>query len=361
MSARPIPKHRILVIDDNPAIHDDFRKILQPESPVSGQLGAAAAALFGRDATRAFAPRFEINCASSGQEGLAKVRAAAEEGLPYAMAYVDVRMPNGWDGIETISRIWQEYGDLLVVICTAFSDHSWEEIQARLGENDRFLILKKPFDNLEVRQLTFALAERARTERELAISQRRLAAEGVMVQRLGSDIPAMKRIEDELRKAHDEAARANETLRAEINERMRAELALQSAKEVAEKASLAKSEFLSRVSHELRTPMNAILGFGQLLAMEKNLSEDQGESVGEILKGGRHLLDLINKMLDISRIEAGRMTLSAEAAEILDALASGNSLHGAEEPAMADGEGFEPSYVGPSKRGGPQTRMSDAA
>ena len=71
------------------------------------------------------------------------------------MAYVDVRMPNGWDGIETISRIWQEFPELQVVICTAFSDYSWEEIQERLGHSDRFLILKKPFDNLEVRQLTF--------------------------------------------------------------------------------------------------------------------------------------------------------------------------------------------------------------
>jgi CheY-like chemotaxis protein len=153
MSTDATPIHRILVIDDNPAIHDDFRKILSPRSASSGRLGAAAAALFGRPAPRRDAPRFEIDCASRGQEGLDKVRAAACEGRPYSMAYVDVRMPNGWDGLETISRIWQEHGDLLVVICTAFSDHTWEEIQEQLGYSDRFLILKKPFDNLEVRQL----------------------------------------------------------------------------------------------------------------------------------------------------------------------------------------------------------------
>jgi CheY-like chemotaxis protein len=137
MSTDATPIHRILVIDDNPAIHDDFRKILSPRSATAGRLGAAAAALFGRPAPRPDAPRFEIDCASRGQEGLDKVRAAACAGRPYSMAYVDVRMPNGWDGLETISRIWQEHGDLLVVICTAFSDHTWEE-------NSRAARLQRP-------------------------------------------------------------------------------------------------------------------------------------------------------------------------------------------------------------------------
>jgi signal transduction histidine kinase len=292
MITSPAPIHRILIIDDNPAIHDDFRKILTPDSVVAGQLGSTAAALFGRQVPRTFAPEFEIDCAFRGQDGLEKVRAAAREGRQYSMAYVDVRMPNGWDGIETISRIWQEFGDLQVVICTAFSDHSWEEIQERLGQSDRFLILKKPFDNLEVRQLTFALAERARSERELDRSQRELAAEGVTVRRLGSDITELKRIEEELRKARDEA----------------------------ERASRAKSEFLSRVSHELRTPMNAILGFAQLLEMDESLGREPQAHISEILRGGRHLLGLINNVLDLSDIESGRVTLSLEAVAVQDVI-----------------------------------------
>ena len=163
------PIHRILVVDDNPSIHDDFRKILGPRSAATKQLGAAATKLFGRPSRRTDALRFEIDCVSRGQEGLDKVRAAAREGRPYSMAYVDVRMPNGWDGIETICRIWQDRPNLLVVICTAFSDHSWDDIQERLGFSDRFLILKKPFDNLEVRQLTWALVERAQAERDATI------------------------------------------------------------------------------------------------------------------------------------------------------------------------------------------------
>ena len=80
------PIHRILVVDDNPAIHDDFRKILSPRSAATQQLGAAAAKLFGRPSRRTDALRFEIDCASRGQEGLDKVRASAREGRPYSMA-----------------------------------------------------------------------------------------------------------------------------------------------------------------------------------------------------------------------------------------------------------------------------------
>lgn len=95
------------------------------------------------------------------------------------------------------------------------------------------------------------------------------------------------------------------------SERKEAEFALHQAKEEAERANRAKSEFLSRMSHELRTPLNAILGFGQLLEMDR-LNPEQKESVEQILKGGRHLLDLINEILDIARIEAGRLALSPE-------------------------------------------------
>ena len=153
--------HRILIIDDNPSIHEDFRKILGPaDAKLAEELDATEVSLFGDEAGASRAQNFRIDSAFQGQEGLEKVRAACAEGAPYAVAFVDVRMPPGWDGIETISRIWKEFPDLQIVICTAYSDHSWQEIQQTLGTSDRLLILKKPFDKVEVQQLVLALTEK---------------------------------------------------------------------------------------------------------------------------------------------------------------------------------------------------------
>jgi|GEM_PF-2310674 len=91
----------------------------------------------------------------------------------------------------------------------------------------------------------------------------------------------------------------------------RAEQEMKVARAEAEAANRAKSEFISRMSHEFRTPLNAILGFAQLLELDE-LTADQRESVGHVLRAGRHLVDLVNEVLDISRIEAGRMALSME-------------------------------------------------
>ena len=103
----------------------------------------------------------------------------------------------------------------------------------------------------------------------------------------------------------------------DITERKRAEQAMSIARREAERANRAKSEFLSRMSHDLRTPMNAVLGFAQLLDMD-NLSEEQRESVSQILEAGRHLLELMNEVLDISRVESGTLSLSPEPVAIAD-------------------------------------------
>ncbi len=92
-----------------------------------------------------------------GQEGLARVEESIGRDRPYAMAFVDMRMPPGWNGIETAQKIWQVDPCLQIVICTAYSDYSWSEMVKSLGETDRLLILKKPFDNIEVCQLATAL------------------------------------------------------------------------------------------------------------------------------------------------------------------------------------------------------------
>jgi len=157
---------RILLIDDNEAIHHDFQKILNPAMPGKAGMESAAAELFGAAASETAEAGFEIDSAYQGQEGLGRVLEARAAGRPYAMAFVDLRMPPGWDGIETISRIWSEDPDLQIVICTAYSDYSLDQIVAKLGRSDKLLILKKPFDAIEARQLADALTEKWRLARE---------------------------------------------------------------------------------------------------------------------------------------------------------------------------------------------------
>jgi PAS domain S-box-containing protein len=152
------PNHRILVIDDNTAIHDDLRKILLGGVQTQEDLQDDESILFGFEAVPI--TKFEIDSAYQGQEGLAKMQTALAEGHPYALAFVDVRMPPGWDGIETIAHLWEAYPKLQVVICTAYSDYSWNDMQRRLGVSENLLILKKPFDNIEVIQLAHALTRK---------------------------------------------------------------------------------------------------------------------------------------------------------------------------------------------------------
>lgn len=151
---------RILVIDDNEAIHDDFRKTLTRKSH-GADLADEEALLFGfAPIKKTLTAQFEIDVASQGHQGLERVEAAMLEGRPYQLAFVDMRMPPGWDGVETISHLWKADPALQVVICTAYSDYSWDQIVEKLGATDRLLILKKPFEDAEVCQLASAMTEK---------------------------------------------------------------------------------------------------------------------------------------------------------------------------------------------------------
>ena len=153
------PNRRVLVIDDNQTIHKDFRKILQTKAG-NEDFDQARAALFGDPPPVEALERFDLDCADQGQAGLTLVQLARNEGRPYAVAFVDMRMPPGWDGLETIERLWEVDAELQVVICTALSDRPWEEIATRIGQSDKLLILQKPFNSIEVLQLAAALCRK---------------------------------------------------------------------------------------------------------------------------------------------------------------------------------------------------------
>jgi len=147
---------RILVVDDNPSIHDDFRRILQLDTE-SEDLERARSALFGDARLIQAHEPFQVDCADQGQVALDLVQAANNAGRPYAVAFVDMRMPPGWDGLETIEQLWKVDAGLQVVICTAYSDQPWGEIRERIGRTDKLLILQKPFNSIEALQLATAL------------------------------------------------------------------------------------------------------------------------------------------------------------------------------------------------------------
>jgi two-component system, NtrC family, sensor kinase len=158
---------RVLVIDDNVAIHADFRKVFASEQSDAG-LDTLTEAVLGQQEPVA-ASHFDlvIESAYQGADGVARVRQAVAAGQPFALAFVDMRMPPGQDGLQTVLEAWSVDPHLQVVICTAFSDYSWQEISTATGETDSLVLLRKPFDPAEVLQLTHALCRKWEVQREL--------------------------------------------------------------------------------------------------------------------------------------------------------------------------------------------------
>jgi len=168
--------HRILLIDDNAAIHGDFRKVLGIDAGDEAQAALAVleADLFGEGRTAASRPNFEIHSAYQGQEGVEMARAAAADGRPYAMAFVDMRMPPGWDGLKTIEHLWEADPDVQVVICSAHTDYDWSEVVDRLRHSDKLLVLRKPAEPIEVLQCATALSRKWQNERLVKEQMERL-------------------------------------------------------------------------------------------------------------------------------------------------------------------------------------------
>ena len=155
-------KRRLLVIDDSEAIHLDFRRILSLEQRTPrGDLELLEEALFGAPPAPGNPTEelvFELDSAFQGQEGVARVREALEANSPYALIFLDYRMPPGWNGAETLRRLRQVEPSLRVVLCSAYSDYSWEAMRQEFGDSVLLRELKKPFNGQEVRQLLLTLA-----------------------------------------------------------------------------------------------------------------------------------------------------------------------------------------------------------
>ncbi len=155
--------NRILIVDDTPSIHEDFKKILTSPGSMGDDLDMMADTLFGGSGQDSIYKEIEykLDSAFQGEEALRMIEKAEEEGEGYSLVFMDVRMPPGLDGIKTIGKIWEKYPSMEIVICTAYSDYSWVDIIDILGPSDHLLVLKKPFDADEAQQMALSMTQRA--------------------------------------------------------------------------------------------------------------------------------------------------------------------------------------------------------
>lgn len=269
------PSHRILVIDDNAAIHEDFKKILCREE-ASSELIETEDALFGQKPPQTGLHAFEIDSAFQGREGLDLVKKSVHDHRPYALVFVDVRMPPGWDGIETAAKIREADPDLEIVICTAYSDYSWDDMVARLGISDRIVILKKPFDNVEVIQLAHALAEKWCLRQKAQVKMERLEA---MV--AGRTL---------------ELQTANEKLQAEMAERQQTEETLRQAQKMEALGQLAGG-----VAHDFNNLLTVIRGYADCLQAEPIQPHERDKAINEIRYAADRAAKLTSQMLMFCR------------------------------------------------------------
>jgi two-component system, NtrC family, sensor kinase len=277
MNASPAKSgNRILIIDDNAAIHADFRKILGRVQDPNAGLARTKELLFGESAAASPLSGFVIDSAFQGRDGLAMVKQAAERGEPYALAFVDVRMPPGWDGVETISHIWKCCPEIQIVVCTAYSDYSWEEMIHKLGHSPDLVVLKKPFDNIEVLQLAHALTEKWRLNRRV---QSQLNDLDILVRQRTSELET-----------------ANAQLKEEIVKQLKLEAQLRHSQKMEAVGQLAAG-----VAHDFNNILTVIQGNAALLREQPGQDPSCTEPLNDISVAAERAARLVRQLLAFSR------------------------------------------------------------
>ena len=225
---------KVLVVDDNRAIHADFAKILTRPAP-HVELEQLERLMLGGAYQPSTPPGtvYEIDSAFQGAEALERVKVATSSNHHYALAFVDMRMPPGWDGLQTIEKLWEVDPGLQVVICSAYSDYDWDDVLARLNRPDKLLVIKKPFEAVEVLQCANALTGKWHSEREL---RKHLVS-----------------LEETVRARTASLLASNEQLREQMRLREAAEVELGLAQKLEAVGRLAAG-----IAHEINTPIQYI-------------------------------------------------------------------------------------------------------
>lgn len=280
---------RILIVDDNTTIHEDFRKILSPTDFGEADLNMIESAVFGDEQTSRSMPEFELAFAAQGDGAVKLVEMGLQQGRPFALALVDVRMPPGMDGISTIKSLWRIQPDLQVAICTAYADYTWDDIVDHLGISHRLVILKKPFDPIEVIQIANALTCKWAFERESALRQ----------------LGMQTKLWDNAKRMEDTYAR----LRQEHEDRMRLEEDMRKMQKMDALGGLAAG-----IAHDFNNVLTVIQGHLSMNLMNGDQPPGMAESMGEVLLAARRAADLTKQLLNFTSrdYKAPRPTSLAE-------------------------------------------------
>jgi signal transduction histidine kinase len=275
----------VLVAEDDPALQQEYRLAFAAAAPAAASQDylSLESDLFGEGSLSVPECKmsFELTVCSQGEEAVNAAREASDAGRPYSVAFVDVRMPPGIDGITAAEQMIEIDGSLNAVIVTGYSDIPRQEIHRRLGKGN-FFYFQKPFLGDEFMQLAWVLHRKRVAERQMQDANTRLQEE--VSRRTAELVIAVKR---------------------------------------AHATSQAKTDFLANMSHELRTPLNAIIGFSDMIGRE--LVGPIGnaryvEYAVDIHGSAQHLLSIINDILDFSKIEAGEMQLQEGPMDIPEAI-----------------------------------------
>jgi len=288
---------RILIVDDSEEIHRDFTHTLVSNFESYSELYSLESELFGPSPTSTphlDAPSYEIVHAYSAEEAIKVVQQQQQN--PFRIVYMDMRMPPGMDGLSGLQHIWQIDPHVQSVICSAYSDTPWQMVFDMLGNTDKLLLLKKPFDPLEVRQMTASLIAKSIAEQAARMQMQKL--DMLVCQRtksLEEEILRRKELEEKLRRKQHQ---------------------LQQTLAHAQAASAAKSTFISNISHEVRTPLSVASGYAEVLR-DTPLSSLQAESVQAIDSSVQKLDQLFSDILLLSELDQGTTSLNYSSVQLL--------------------------------------------
>lgn len=255
---------KILLVDDETKILDELEKVLAPKNHINEELNDLQERLFSQpaDKPRKRSAVYDVACCRQGEEAIEAVKNAIAEESPFAVAFIDIRMPPGIDGVATAEQLRQLDPNLQIVMMTGFSDFDISEIAHRVPPEDKLLYLQKPIHSQEIRQFALALTAKWQSDYLLHLQNQKLTQ-------------------------HNQSLKEHDRL---------------------------KSEFVMTVSHELRTPLtifknilsNAMAGvMGKIPPkLQRNL-----EMADEAIE---RLTSIINDFLDVSKLEVNRMKLFPE-------------------------------------------------